>query len=93
MYPRAVCIEMFTDYSCRIINVICVCVCVCVLIKVCWQKNDMDGNINFSSVSSDGRVVTWQLVKNELQYQDTVQLTIPGGKVDGPEGIQEMAIS
>lgn len=62
-------------------------------LQVCWQKNDMDGNINFSSVSSDGRVVTWQLVKNELQHQDTVQLTIPGTKVQGPEGTQNMAIS
>ena len=53
----------------------------------------MDGNINFSSVSSDGRVVTWQLVKNELQHQDTVQLTIPGTTVQGPEGTQNMAIS
>ena len=31
--------------------------------QVCWQKNDMDGNLNFYSVSSDGRVVTWRLVK------------------------------
>ena len=53
----------------------------------------MDGNINFSSVSSDGRVVTWQLVKNELQHQDTVQLVIPDSKVQGPEGTYNMAIS
>lgn len=53
----------------------------------------MDGNINFSSVSSDGRVVTWQLVKNELQHQETVQLVIPGSKIQGPEGTQNMAIS
>lgn len=62
-------------------------------IQVCWQKNDMDGNINFSSVSSDGRVVTWQLVKNELQHQETVQLSIPGTTVQGPEGTHNMAIS
>ena len=53
----------------------------------------MDGNINFSSVSSDGRVVTWQLVKNELQHQETVQLVIATNKVQGPEGTQNMAIS
>ena len=53
----------------------------------------MDGNINFSSVSSDGRVVTWKLVKNELQHQETVMLNIPGGTVAGPEGTQNRAIS
>ena len=34
-----------------------------VLFQVCWQKNNLDGNINFYSVSSDGRVVNWSLVK------------------------------
>lgn len=34
----------------------------------------MDGNINFYSVSADGRVVTWKLVKNELQFQDALTL-------------------
>lgn len=53
----------------------------------------MNGNINFSSVSSDGRVVTWQLVKNELQHQDTIQLSLPGSKVQGPEGTKDKAIS
>ena len=49
--------------------------------------------MNFYSVSSDGRVVMWKLVKNELQYQDAVQLKIPGASVDGPEGIQQQALS
>ena len=31
--------------------------------QVVWQKNDMDGYLNFYSVSSDGRVVKWKLVK------------------------------
>ena len=62
-------------------------------LQVSWQGNDMDGNMNFYSVSSDGRVVLWKLVKNELQYQDAVQLKIPGASVDGPEGIQQPALS
>ena len=85
----------------------------------------MDGNLNFYSVSSDGRVVTWRLVKvhiaathciegngeaqflvctpppplptsllqNELQYQDAVQLKIPEMTVQGPEGVENTAIS
>ena len=87
---------------------LCVCVYMCVCVceresknhvqfplpsQVCWQNNDMDGNMNFYSVSSDGRVVMWKLVKNELQYQDAVQLKIPGASVDGPEGIQQQALS
>lgn len=60
--------------------------------QVCWQKNNLDGNINFYSVSSDGRVVNWSLVKNELQYQDTVKLEIPESLVEGPEGTTNPAI-
>ncbi len=42
--------------------------------QVSWQKNDMEGNLNFYSVSADGRVVTWKLVKNELQFEDALTL-------------------
>ena len=31
--------------------------------QVRWQKDDLDGNLNFYSISSDGRVVCWTLVK------------------------------
>jgi len=31
--------------------------------QVRWQKDDLDNNLNFYSVSSDGRVVCWTLVK------------------------------
>ena len=31
--------------------------------QVKWQKDDLDGNMNFYSVSSDGRVVCWTLSK------------------------------
>lgn len=31
--------------------------------QVRWQKDDLDNNLNFFSVSSDGRVVSWTLVK------------------------------
>ena len=31
--------------------------------QVKWQKDDLDGNMNFFSVSSDGRVVCWILSK------------------------------
>jgi dynein intermediate chain 1 len=44
--------------------------------QVKWQKDDLDGNMNFFSVSSDGRVVQWTLTKNELVYIDVVALTV-----------------
>lgn len=31
--------------------------------QVKWQKDNLDGNMNFFSVSSDGRVVCWTLAK------------------------------
>ncbi|KAI8806509.1 WD40-repeat-containing domain protein [Cladochytrium replicatum] len=42
--------------------------------QICWQKDDLDENMNFSSVSSDGRVTQWTLVKNELVYTDIIKL-------------------
>ena len=33
------------------------------MFQVKWQKDDMDHNLNFFSVSSDGRIVSWTLVK------------------------------
>ena len=31
--------------------------------EVRWQKDDLDGNLNFFSISSDGRVVCWTIIK------------------------------
>ncbi|CAF4140610.1 unnamed protein product [Adineta steineri] len=44
--------------------------------QVRWQKDDLDGNLNFYSISSDGRVVCWTLVKSDLMYADIVQLKL-----------------
>ncbi|XP_064607782.1 dynein intermediate chain 2, ciliary-like isoform X2 [Liolophura sinensis] len=54
--------------------------------QVRWQKDDLDNNLNFFSVSSDGRVVNWIIVKNELTYQDIIKLTIPETAAEGPDG-------
>jgi len=54
--------------------------------QVRWQKDDLDNNLNFFSISSDGRVVSWTLVKDELYYTDVIRLSLEGGPVDGPEG-------
>lgn len=40
--------------------------------QVSWQKDDLDENLNFFSVSSDGRVIQWTLLKNELLHTVSV---------------------
>lgn len=44
------------------------------VMQVKWQKDDLDGNHNFLSVSADGRVVSWTLVKHELVFTDIIKL-------------------
>ncbi|NXS62389.1 DNAI1 protein, partial [Brachypteracias leptosomus] len=56
--------------------------------QVKWQKDDMDNNLNFFSVSSDGRIVSWTLVKNELVHTDVIKLPAQGTTMQGPEGLQ-----
>ena len=48
--------------------------------QVKWQKDDLDGNMNFFSVSSDGRVVSWTLCKSELIHTDVLTLSIESGE-------------
>ncbi|NWQ64588.1 DNAI1 protein, partial [Neopipo cinnamomea] len=55
--------------------------------QVKWQKDDMDNNSNFFSISSDGRIVSWTLVKNELVHMDVIKLSVEG-TMQGPEGLQ-----
>nr|XP_040061050.1 dynein, axonemal, intermediate chain 1, paralog 2 isoform X1 [Gasterosteus aculeatus aculeatus] len=55
--------------------------------QVCWQNNDMDDRHNFCSVSSDGRVVSWALVKNELVFTDIIRRSLAG-----PESAQQRGI-
>jgi dynein intermediate chain 1 len=44
--------------------------------QVQWHADDVDKNRTFSSVSSDGRVTTWTLVKTELQHTDVIRLAL-----------------
>ncbi|XP_047438686.1 dynein, axonemal, intermediate chain 1, paralog 2 isoform X2 [Mugil cephalus] len=53
--------------------------------QVRWQSDDMDNNHNFCSVASDGRVVSWTLVKNELVFTDIIRLSVNGAISEGPE--------
>ncbi|XP_015703779.1 dynein intermediate chain 1, axonemal isoform X1 [Coturnix japonica] len=60
--------------------------------QVKWQKDDMDNNLNFFSVSSDGRIVSWTLVKNELVHTDVIKLSAERTTTQGPEGLQLQTI-
>ncbi|CAF2123128.1 unnamed protein product [Rotaria magnacalcarata] len=55
--------------------------------QVSWQKDDLDNNLNFFSVSSDGRVVCWTLIKNDLTYTDVVQLKLEKPANQTEEGL------
>ncbi|XP_074052670.1 dynein axonemal intermediate chain 1 isoform X2 [Macrotis lagotis] len=60
--------------------------------QVRWQKDDMDNNLNFFSVSSDGRIVSWTLVKNELMHTDIIKLNVEGSTTHGPEEMNVFTI-
>ncbi|XP_062867475.1 dynein, axonemal, intermediate chain 1, paralog 2 [Trichomycterus rosablanca] len=53
--------------------------------QVKWQNDDIDNNHNFFSISSDGRVVSWTLVKNELLFTDIITLSVEVAVFDGQE--------
>uniref|UniRef100_A0A8D3E9I2 Dynein axonemal intermediate chain 1 n=1 Tax=Scophthalmus maximus TaxID=52904 RepID=A0A8D3E9I2_SCOMX len=61
--------------------------------QVRWQKDDLDNNHNFYSVSSDGRVASWTLVKNELVFTDVIKLSLNGAMSEGTEGSQQPIIA
>ena len=44
--------------------------------QVKWQKDDLDGNLNFFSVSADGRVVQWIIVKVLKYFHVILQIKI-----------------
>jgi len=44
--------------------------------QVTWQRDEPEKNINFFSISSDGRVTTWFLNKTELINEEVVELKL-----------------
>jgi len=44
--------------------------------EVCWQEEDLAKNLNFFSISSDGRVTLWTLSKSELDFSDLMHLKL-----------------
>nr|XP_023694668.1 dynein intermediate chain 1, axonemal [Paramormyrops kingsleyae]XP_023694669.1 dynein intermediate chain 1, axonemal [Paramormyrops kingsleyae] len=61
--------------------------------QVKWQKDDMDNNHCFFSVSSDGRVASWTLVKNELLFTDITKLSVGGATVERSEEARHLTMA
>ena len=45
-------------------------------VKVKWAPDNLDGYLNFYSVSGDGRVTHWSLVKTSLWASDIQEITL-----------------
>lgn len=41
-----------------------------------WQSDDQPKELNFFSISSDGRVASWVMSKNELKMEPVMQLKL-----------------
>uniref|UniRef100_A0A3P8V4U6 Dynein axonemal intermediate chain 1 n=1 Tax=Cynoglossus semilaevis TaxID=244447 RepID=A0A3P8V4U6_CYNSE len=61
--------------------------------QVRWQQDDMDNNHNFFSVSADGRVVSWTLVKNELVFTDIIRLSVNGTVPEDQEQSPQVSVA
>jgi len=59
--------------------------------QVYWQRSDNGSkNLNFFSVSSDGRVTNWTLSKNELQYNNVIELKPNDSEGSGEGGKEDL---
>eukprot|EP00937_MAST-01D_sp_MAST-1D-sp2_P007614 g7614.t1 len=53
--------------------------------QVGWQEEDLAKELNFFSISSDGRVANWIMSKNELKMEPVMQLKLVTTMKDDPE--------
>ena len=42
--------------------------------QVKWNEDVLSKNLNFYSISSDGRVTNWTLMKNKLEAEEVIKL-------------------
>ncbi|XP_037941712.1 dynein intermediate chain 2, ciliary [Teleopsis dalmanni] len=54
--------------------------------QVKWGPDMTDGEINFYSLSSDGRVFNWILMHNKLALTTIITLNLENGNMEGPDG-------
>eukprot|EP00002_Diphylleia_rotans_P011802 TRINITY_DN2321_c0_g1_i3.p1 TRINITY_DN2321_c0_g1~~TRINITY_DN2321_c0_g1_i3.p1 ORF type:complete len:638 (-),score=139.64 TRINITY_DN2321_c0_g1_i3:1739-3652(-) len=61
--------------------------------QVKWQEEDMSKELQFFSISSDGRVSVWTMVKTELSHADLIELKFaPSGAKDQSETEDESSL-
>jgi dynein intermediate chain 1 len=53
--------------------------------QVRWQAEDLAKDMSFFSVSSDGRVASWALSKNELKMEPVMILKLASSQADAPD--------
>ena len=53
--------------------------------QVHWQKEELGKELNFYSISSDGRVANWSMSKNELKMEPVMHLKIMNPSKDEPD--------
>lgn len=55
-------------------------------LQIKWGPDMQDGEINFYSVSADGRVFNWVLMQNKLAITTIITLYLDNNAVGGPDG-------
>jgi len=53
--------------------------------QVYWQEADLAKELNFFSISTDGRVANWIMSKNELKMEPVMQLKLTSSSKDEPD--------
>lgn len=56
--------------------------------QIKWGPDMADGEINFYSVSTDGRVFNWVLMQNDFMITTITTLFLTNGIVEGPDGTE-----
>jgi dynein intermediate chain 1 len=53
--------------------------------EVRWNNDESSGTLNFFSISSDGRVSNWFLMKNRLESEEVMELKLMSGQAGSSE--------
>jgi len=59
--------------------------------EVRWNTDESSGTLNFFSVSSDGRVSNWFLLKNKLESEEVMELKLINGAGSGEDDETSLA--
>jgi len=54
--------------------------------EVCWQEDDVAKNLNFYSISTDGRVTLWTLANSDFECSDLMKLKLEPSAMSKTQG-------